>query len=243
MGQTESKSVAVAEVINSIVTDIVVSNEQKCIVDNKNIQNMSISNIRVDGCSLKIGADQTIELNSEVNCIQKLTNNADMSTDFATQLDADINSKVEGGLGQTSADNRTITKNLTIIKNNVDISSISTCITESLNQQNLEIKKIQVKCYSWQTPSERLVDMGNIKQKIIQNQVVSCMQDNTIVQDAAAEIDSVLKSKSKSKTSGGKIALGLGLGGVGGTGSSSSSSLCLILIIALVMSMPPPKKK
>jgi hypothetical protein len=242
MGQTESKSVAVATVVNSIVTDIIVSNEQKCIVDNKNIQNMSISNIRVDGCSLKIGADQTIELNSEVNCIQKLKNSADMTTDFATQLDANINSKVDGGLGKTSASNTTITNNLTIIKNNIDISSISTCITESLNQQNLEIKKIQVKCYKWQTPQERVVEMGNIKQKIIQNQVISCMQDNTIVQDAASKIDSELKSKSKSKVSGGKIALALG-GLGGGTGSLSSSSLCLMLIIALVMSMPPPKKK
>jgi hypothetical protein len=241
MGQTKSKSVAVAEVINSIVTDIIVSNEQKCIVDNKNIQNMSISNIRVDGCNLVIGANQTIELNSEVNCIQKLKNTADMTTDFATQLDANINSKVEGGLGKTSTSNTTISKNLTLIKNNIDISSISTCITESLNQQNLEIKKIQVKCYKWQTPAERVVDMSNIKQKIIQNQVVTCMQDNTIVQDAAAKIDTELKSRTKSKVSG--MTIGLGLGGAGGTGSSSSSSsMCLILIIALVMSMPPKKK-
>jgi hypothetical protein len=241
MGQTQTKSVAFSEVINDVMTSIVISNEQKCITDNKNVQNLSIKNIKVSGCKLIIGANQEIELNSEISCIQKLKTASDMTSEFESKLDAKIKAKTEGGVGLTTSESATIARSITKIKNSIDISSISTCITESLNQQNAEIGSIMVKCYEWQDPEERVVNMGNIKQKIIQNQVVKCMQSNDSVQKASAEIDSVLESSSQLMTKGGALAL---LGGGGGTSSSSSSSSCiLLLIIAVIMSMPSDKKK
>jgi hypothetical protein len=240
MGQTQAKAVSITEVVNKIVTNIVVSNEQKCITESKNIQNLKIGNIASYGCTVRIGAEQTIELNSDVSCIQKLKSDADMSSDFASQLDSAIKTQVEGGMGLTTSETSVISQSVADIKTNVDISSISTCITDTLNQQNLQISGLKVMCAEWQTPAERILDMSNVKQHIIQNQVVSCMQENTAVADAASKIDNILKNKVKSKVSGSKIALGLG--GGGGTLSISSSSCILFLIIAVIMSMPKKGK-
>jgi hypothetical protein len=241
MGQTQTKAVSVSEVVNKIVTDIVVSNEQKCITQSKNIQNLKIGNIISMGCKVKIGVNQTIELNSDVSCIQDLKNNSEMSNQFASKLDAAIKSKTEGGLGLTETQTSIVTKSVTDIKNSIDIENISTCITDSLNQQNLGINNIKIKCYEWQTPAERELDMSNIKQHIIQNQVISCMQKNSAVTKAAAKIDNLLKNKTKIKTSGGYFAVALG--GGGGVSFSSLSSCILFVIIAIIMSMPKKGKK
>jgi hypothetical protein len=151
MGQTSSKAVSITEVVNKIVTDIVVSNEQKCITETKNIQNLKIGNIASVGCTLKLGATQTIEMNSDISCIQELKSDAEMSSDFATKLESAIQSKIDGGMGLTTNETDIISQSKTDIKNSVDISSISTCITDTMNQQNLQISNIKVICPEWQT--------------------------------------------------------------------------------------------
>lgn len=231
MGNTSSKINSTTRAMNKALTNIAISNSTKCNADSINNQELNISNINADGCQLIISdLTQNISVNQNIKCISASVNNTDLQNQFKTELQEQLKAELEVDAlaklipGDTKNEINTITEVSNEISTNVDISQLLECVSTNINNQLINLKQIDAKCYSWQTPKERRLTIKNIKQQILASQIQECMQQNETITKAANKFDTLIKKKVEAST---KVALG--------AGSLASMMIFVIIFIMLFL--------
>ena len=198
MGASQSKSKSTNEIINDVITDVIMQSSQNCASSNNNVQNMSISDLDLDNCDFNVSdITQTASVNTVFVCSQTAQNTAELVNQFSTKLDNELEAKMKGlNIGLNNVETETVNNLKNAIKTNVDISSISSCISNQTNVQNFSIKNIKLNCRG------KSFNINNIRQLIVSSLVANCIQNNSNVTEASNQLDNIIKNKQSSVLEG-----------------------------------------
>lgn len=216
MGNQESNSVSSTSILNDIVTDIVISARQECASRSANLQNISISDIKTDGCPIKItDINQTMNVKSELDCTAKQDLVADLTNKLTEKLSQKAEAETSGlsGALSSSANSVNLANSITKVKNNVDVELLSSCLMENLNSQKISLSGLRCR------NSKEGITISNISQSIIGTAVGKCFSEQGAVTQAETELDRSFEQIASAKNTGIKIASACG-----------GSSLSLILL-------------
>lgn len=224
MGASQSKSKSTNVIINDIVTDIIMQSSQNCTSSNNNVQNMSISDLDLDNCDFNISdISQTANVNTVFVCNQSVQNTTELANQLSTKLDNELEAKIKGlNIGLNNVETETINILKNSIKTNVDISNISSCISNQTNIQDFNIKKIKLNCRG------KKFNINNINQLIVSSLVANCIQNNSNVTQAANELDTIIKNKQSSSLEGFDLNTGIIV-------SAVSSILIAVSIVSILL--------
>ena len=217
-----AQSINSTEIVNKSLTDIVMKNSSSCEGRQGSKQTMIFGKIDADGCQVKISnISQDAKLSQNFSCIQDLKQNNNIVNDISNKLKQDAEAKTSGvNLFNFSASSN-LNKSINDVKTKIDINNITDCVATSLQQQNFENGDIKIKCYPWQPPQERIVDINNISQTIVSTQVANCISKSDQTIQALNKFDNDVQQTAKSS------AVGLG------ASASGICCCCLFLLIIL----------
>jgi hypothetical protein len=203
MGSSQTKSVSVIDIIKKISTEIISKNVSDCGAKNNNKQEMSFSNIRTKGCVVDFSnLNQSIKVSQDFSCSQQNENKNSLKNEFADKLKNEVESKSAGltlGLSKTEA--QAMTNMVTDISNKVDITNISKCVAETLNNQKMTFSKIDVDCTD-NPPDRKSLSFKNLQQEIVSSQVAKCIQENSAATEAINKLQTEIDNKAKAKSEG-----------------------------------------
>jgi hypothetical protein len=216
MGNQQSTSTAISDVVNKSMTNVLISNSSTCGQNNSSVQELSFDNIEAgDGCSLSFNnISQTTSQTPNFTCSSQSQNETELLNKFKTELEQQASAAVSGlgGALNSEATSNTISMVRNEIENNINISNTSTCVQNNVSEQLLNFSKIKTSCPAYcRNPSlckgvEKLCDMdkcetdfSNISQSITQAAVANCLSSNStitkIINDAANDISQTAESK------------------------------------------------
>ncbi len=171
---TNIKNPAVYETLNELITNISVGTSTFCSAGNYNNQTMIFKNITSENCNVYFSnINQTINSNVSAECISNI----------------DYREVLENALKKTMTENKAnlsgeeSTKITNIIKNNVNVESLMTCISNNINNQAQHYTDLKVICPSvitkdmWGKITEHPGELRfeNISQQITATNVLSCV--------------------------------------------------------------------
>lgn len=152
----------------SLQNDIAFKVSTYCQVNNINSQSININNIHADNCDVTICANQNITSSINSSCTQ----NVNFANDIKNIIKDSILNHIRPGVTLD-------------IKTTNDIESLTSCIVNSLNKQNIDISNIYVKCastitydiYGNKIISPGKLDMCHFDQTIVSNIVSECINN------------------------------------------------------------------
>lgn len=147
MGKTQSKNVLKSEIVNDVVTNIMITNENIVSGEVTNVQNMNFSN-----ADLYCNATHRQSINSEMKLVNKMDNNTriQMLNNITNELKKELKSQFEkkSGFGAIPAGNKLANDMETKVKNlletNIKLKNINKTIAKLNNLQNMNIKDIKI---------------------------------------------------------------------------------------------------
>jgi len=224
MGTASSKSIAISDIVNNSVTNVMMKSSSQCKMNTEAIQKMSFSDLDFVGCSVNFSnISQMADIETNFACAQDTEQNTELINEFSTELDQELEAALSGLPGAVISESET--KSITKMKNdivaNIDIEQISECVASTLTEQKLEFDKIKVDCTG---AEDTTVNFDNIKQRLIQSNVAECIQANTQVTKSINDIQNTIDNKQKSYNTG----IGLGIAG--------AAFLVIVLIVFFVLS-------
>lgn len=207
MGASQTKAISVVDIVKKVSTDIISKNASECGAKNKNKQEMSFSNIKTKGCEFEVSnLGQKITVSQDFSCSQKNENKNTLQNELTDKIKNEVDAQTSGlKLGFSKTESQAITKMTTDIANKIDITNISKCVAETLNNQKMTFSKIDVDCTD-NPPDKRKLSFDNLQQEIISTQVAKCIQGNTNVTDIINKLQTEVDNKAKAKDEG----MGLG---------------------------------
>lgn len=205
MGPALSVSTSVSEVTKKTITDIMVDSSNKCQSNNINTQTINISDIQTVGCNVEIsGISQEQNITTNFTCAQESTNQTELENKLKNDLKQNLETAATAGLGVLSvAVSTDIQKTVDTVANNIDIKTVSECVSTNLNTQLQDIGSIKMKC----NPGDTL-KIKDLKQSIISSSVASCIQSNKTVQNAINDLQNKLDTSIKTTAQGMQLDFG-----------------------------------
>jgi len=229
MGAQQSSAKVKTDIVNKIVTDIIMTSTSDCAVGTEATQTLSFSNIKTVGCRVDFSnISQEMNLSQDFNCVQANSKDADLQNALKTGLEAAANASTEGQplLSGSSSRSQVITKSIADVMNNVNISSISNCIAKAVAAQLLTFGKIEMDC-SGMDSADRLLTINNIKQKLTLAQVANCTQSDEQASAAISKFENDIKGSATSKV--------VGISEATSIVTSIASCCVLMLLLAAIM--------
>lgn len=219
MGNAQSSSQAVSDIVNKSVTNVLMSSSSQCGQNNSASQTLDFSNITAsDGCNLDFNnITQTMIQTPNFTCSSNSQNESDLMSQFKSQLDQNSQAALSGlsGALNSNAASSTISKLKNEIENNINISQVSSCVQNSIADQKLKFNKINANCPAYcRNPQfckgvESLCDMSkcttsfsNIGQSMTQAAVGSCLASNANLNKVISDASTQLTQASTSKNTG-----------------------------------------
>lgn len=216
MGNQQSTSKTVSNIVNKVVSQVLVQNSSQCAQNNSSTQSISISNIQADkGCTLDFkNISQKSVQTPNFTCSSSTDNSAALQSTLASALKQEAASQVSGLAGALNSKSTatTLTNLANDISNNINITNVSQCVQNNLASQNLEITGVKASCPSFCndgcTPGNQC-DMGrctirfeDISQELTQQAVANCLSSNSNVSSAISKASTELQQATVSKNEG-----------------------------------------
>lgn len=217
MGNQQSKSTAVSDVLNKATTNVLLTNSNNCAQNNSQRQSILLNNIdlRGTGCSLNIsGIHQDATQMPNFSCSAQASNDADLMTKLQTAIDQEAQSKVSGMGGAINSESvsKSVTKLKNIVSTNLKVSNLSQCVQNNMQSQEQVISNIFSGCplycntgcqsgYDCDTTLCKF-NINDLGQVATQKAVASCLTENTNIAQAIQDISSDLKQKVASSNTG-----------------------------------------
>jgi hypothetical protein len=227
MGAQQSSARVKTDVVNKIVTDIIMSSTANCTANTEATQTLSFSNIKTVGCRVDFSnISQEMDVAQDFSCVQENSKDADLQNALKTKLEAAADAATEGQPILSVANSRSVvvSKSIADVVNKVNISSISNCIAKAVAAQLLTIGKIEMDCSGMDDPT---LTFNNIKQKLTLAQVANCTQNDEQASAAISKFENDLKGKSTSSV----------LGITEATSIVASIASCCVLMLLIVAIM------
>jgi small-conductance mechanosensitive channel len=228
------------EIINNVLTNIVMELSSSCKAISSNSQKMSGNDINIsfqENTSVSVDFRQDITSKLSATCIQTQSAQAKLQNEFKAQLDKEVEQMQKGLSALSTNESNTINKLKNDIITNVNIKSLTECLTHMSNNQEMINNKLRIE---FNKGSDIKVSMS---QKIIASLISECIQSNEVVQDACNKLDNIVKEKTKQSQIG--FDLNDMIKDIGNTVSGifdSFSNIIIIVIIAfLVLILFAPK--
>lgn len=231
MGGQQSKVTSQTDIVSEALTNVLMKNAQECKQKSSSIQTLSFNDIE-SPCPMEFSnITQNMKISTNFSCAQKSSNKNDILNQFKSQLDSAVESKTSGigGSLYSSSEADSIAKISNKIKNNIDIQSIATCVSDSMKNQKLKFKKIKQtgnKCLTDQYGNPVKMSFKDIGQSIISEEISNCIQDSANISSAVNDLDNKLKNTTTSTLEGINPTILAG---------GSVSSICVVGIVAIVL--------
>lgn len=192
IGDCGVKSTSVNETVNKTMTNVMMSNAQSCGASTGVNQMISLSDIDAEGDVTISGIKQDSNLKFDFSCMQTSGNQADLSSKFSDQLKQDMKQTTSGYQFQPS-ETETVNRAINEITTNIGMSNVANCMANSFTDQTQLIDKIK---------ATGNVKIENLAQTAIQDVTATCLQNNSNVTSAIADIQKVLDSKTDQTAKG-----------------------------------------
>jgi flagellar hook-basal body complex protein FliE len=215
------------------LSETTVDATQQCSNNSANIQELSISNIRGDGCMLDINnISQTANISTSLECVNSQEFEAELKNKVKKVMEQQAKAATEGMAMMTSnaSTTRNITRLTNIVKNDLNIKQLAQCIKDDYNKQSLNISNINMDCTKL-PPKYAKINVKNIRQALISKSVAKCLNEQSGVQKNIQELDEKAKQVADSKATG--ITGSAFLGSSGSSGSCFCSLMIVVAIIAM----------
>lgn len=223
MGQVSS-SESKTNILNEVITDVLMSSSSSCVSSASSSQIISFTDLEFENCDVDFSnISQDGVVLAELSCARDNEQSSELQNKFSNKLDEKLTSVVSSipTLGANVALTSSLTEVANKIKNTINITTIASCVSDSMAQQLIEFKKIKAK------NCKEKITFNNISQQILLTHVASCVEKNKQTSELSNELDNTVKKVLSSESS-----LGLAAAGVISSVVSSSS---IIIIIAIVL--------
>ena len=222
------KAELTTNITNSSISNVLQSLTSTCTTTNSNQQSISGTYRRISGINNStVNAQYIQELTSSLNatCLQKSEIKGKLKTEIKNEMEKQIKQKQTGFSSLfSSSEIEEITNLKNEVLNNVDVKSLTECISKTANSQ--EIKKSVMEIYD----IENSTINADIKQTLTSTVVSSCIQENKNLQEASTLLDNKITTIiSQESTSFGSIFIILG------------AIIGFIFILAIIKKLLPNK--
>lgn len=150
MGNQQSSVDIINDIVNKTVSNVLIQNSQNCSQSNTSVQEMAFSDIDVDaGCSLNLrDISQTSMSAPNFTCSSKSENSSELMAQLKSALASEAESKVSGLAGAINSESKTYIDNRVVndIANNINMSSVSSCVQDNLQVQKMKFGKYNTSC-------------------------------------------------------------------------------------------------
>lgn len=205
MGNATSSVFSATNLVNEALTTTIINVSNNCSSDSNNAQEIGISNINAIGCSVNINdIAQNQKITTDFTCVQNTDNSSMIKNQFESQLKQDLSAAVSGlnvNLNSQS-DVESVTNITNKIVNTIDMNTVSNCIANTIASQKITIDGIRVDCTNMPAGTAREVNIGNLKQLMVNTSTASCTQTNSNLTSAINELQTLVDNKIKADTSG-----------------------------------------
>lgn len=221
------------EIINNVLTNIIMELSSSCKAISSNSQTMSGNKINIsfqENTSVNVDFRQEITSTLSATCIQTQSAQAKLQNEFKAQLEKEVEQIQKGLSALSTNESNTINKLKNDIITNVNIKSLTECLTKMSNDQEMINNELKIE---FNKGSDINVSLG---QKIISSLISKCIQSNEIVQDTCNKLDNIVKEKTKQSQIG--FDLNDMIKDIGNTVSGifdSFSNIIIIVIIAILV--------
>lgn len=225
MGNQTSTSTAIMDVVNQATTNVLMSSSSKCSQNNTQKQSIDIGNIDTSGtgCSINIsGIHQTAVQTPNFSCSSDSSQTADLQSQLKTAIKQQADAAVSGigGAFNSEAVSNATTKLQNIINTNVNISNVSSCVQDNLQDNDFKLHFLKSGCpgycnegcdkYHTCDMSKCNLNISNISQTATQAAVANCTQKNSALTSAITSIANDLTQSATSKNTGVDLLASLG---------------------------------
>jgi transcriptional regulator with GAF, ATPase, and Fis domain len=230
MGAAQSKSSSDTNIVNSAVSNIMISSASNCSSNTGTAQEMTISDLDITGCNLNISnIAQDANVKANFKCASDTQQNNNLVNQFANQLDQQLSASLSGIPSAliSNAETETITNLKNEITNNINMSQIASCMSNNMISQKNTIGKLKVTCVN---PTQS-VDIKDISQKLVADFSADCIQQQKAVSDASSKLDTIIKQKQEA------VNKGIDLGSLIGSFASLGASWFIWIIVLVCCCM------
>jgi hypothetical protein len=215
-GSSEAKSTT--NILGRAITNILIQSSQNCSASTANIQNITLKNIKTVNCDFVVrGIEQEIDSKINLTCAQDISQN----TALKNQLGQEINNQIEAitkGITSNSSSSEAINNVKNEILTSIDMNTFSRCAIQAINRQNATVEKLEFDC-----TIRGNVTIENIRQLIVSNNVLNCIQSNTQLNTLSNKLDTIVANEVSATSSG----LGLNWG----------IAITILIIVCVVSSL------
>lgn len=219
MGNQESTANVISDVVNKSVTNVLASSSSNCAQTNNLVQEQVFKDLQADeGCSLSFSnISQTSVQSPNFTCSSDSKNDTALASQFKTELLQQANATVSNStIGNAVANS--LNKNNTIndIANNINISTISSCVQDNFLKQSQGFNTIKASCPAYcRNPqlcigldpkicdmSKCSINYSDISQSATQSAVASCLSSNANYQKILSETSNKIAQEAKTTNTG-----------------------------------------
>jgi len=199
MGAAQSSAFSMTKLVNESLTSVLLENSMGCTGSTSTLQEITIGDMDIKYCKFNISdINQDAKVTLNLDCAQNSTNETDLQSKFSTKLTEDLEAKIKNlNIGLNSTDTTSLTDATNIIKNEINVKNVATCIANQMLTQKMTIGKFTVECL----PGDSF-NINNINQTIISSTVTKCIQDNANVTKAINDIQNIIDKRLKSVVEG-----------------------------------------
>jgi hypothetical protein len=204
MGASQSKVTKKSDIVNSVMSNVMMESSQQCTAESSAKNVMSFSDIKTKGCAVKFSnISQEMLIETNFTCSQDAGTSNDLTSQFNTKLNEELNAKLSGlgGALVTNAEVDSITNLKNQVTNNINVKQLASCMSKNMADQKLEFGKYELDCTGL-APPENIVSFDNISQRLVSTQTAKCLSAQKNVAEAAAKIDAFFDTKATAENKG-----------------------------------------
>ncbi len=204
MGATQSKTTNTTNFVNDIINNVLMQSSSNCKTGTTVTQKLDISHINLKGCTLDINnLNQNVDITTNFQCAQDITQSSDMLNKFNTQLDTQLSSTLSGIPSSliSSAESNKINDLKNKIKSNINLQQLASCVSKNISDQNASINNITIDCTS-NPISDRKINFSNIGQQVLMNNTTKCIQNNIQLSAAINDFNTIIQDKQEAANKG-----------------------------------------
>ena len=227
MGAAVSKNFSSIDILNESLTNVIMDSSVNCSTQQSSNQDLSFNDLQFKYCDVNINdVSQSTKLSTNLTCAQDVTQNSLLQNKFLNELNQRLEAEVKNiTISPSFALTESINNFQNIVKNNVSVTNISTCVANTISSQKLAFQKLDFECY----PGQK-INISNIQQSIVSNVISKCTQSIQSVVVAAADLDNKTKQNNTASSQGlDPIVSGLS------TASSVFFSIIFLFFLLLVL--------
>jgi hypothetical protein len=232
MGNQQSRSDSISEIVNSSITNVMMERSSNCSSNNSLSQEIVFNNIKSGpGCNLKFSNISQKSLQApNFSCSSDSQNDSDLTSKFMSELNQKAATAVAGigGALNSEANSQTISKLKNQITNNIKVSQISQCVQNTIADQKQMYSLIEGSCPKYcdnpsscvapliaagMSPSDPMLakmcdvdkctmSFDNITQNLTQKAVGNCVSKDANITKAVDEASTQLEQTTSSKNTG-----------------------------------------